>query len=60
MSNFVKRRGAMASKIPKLMYYSYNTNLNDWKLYMQKKPTIAMWHRNFVSWYRMYDTGTRK
>ena len=50
----------MASKIPKLMYYSYNTNLNEWKLYMQKKPTIAMWHRNFVSWYRMYDTGTRK
>jgi len=26
MSTFVKRRVTMASKIPKLVYYSYNTN----------------------------------
>jgi hypothetical protein len=48
MSNFVKRKDTMATKIPKLVYYSYNTNFNEWTLYMQKKPSTVLWHRNCV------------
>jgi hypothetical protein len=48
-------------KEPKLVITVTTLISNEWKLNMQRKPTVAaLWHRNSVSWYRIYDTEQTK